>query len=70
VMLNTPHIAELVKKGDVMAIKEAIFASSERGIQSFDMALLALYRQGRVELGEALANADSRTNLEARVNFG
>ncbi|MBK7251996.1 MAG: PilT/PilU family type 4a pilus ATPase [Gammaproteobacteria bacterium] len=70
VMLNTPHIAELVKKGDVMAIKEAIFASSERGIQSFDMALLALYRQGRVELEEALANADSRTNLEARVNFG
>src|SRR5579863_1765103 len=39
VMLNTPHIGTLVKKGDVVAIKEAISASSERGIQSFDVAL-------------------------------
>ena len=70
VMLNTPHITELVKKGDVIAIKEAIVASSERGIQSFDVALLNLYKQNRIELEEALLNADSRTNLEAKINFG
>ena len=70
VMLNTPHISELVKKGDVTGIKEAIAASSERGIQSFDMALNALYKGNRVELQEALANADSRANLEAKINFG
>ena len=39
VMLNTPHISELVKKGDVVSIKEAIMKSGERGIQSFDDAL-------------------------------
>lgn len=70
VMLNTPHIAELVKKGDVMSIKEAIVKSGERGIQSFDDALHSLYRDNRIELEEALANADSRTNLEAKINFG
>jgi len=70
VMLNTPHIAELVKKGDVVSIKEAIILSGERDIQSFDMALLQLYKAGRVELEDALANADSRTNLEAKINFG
>lgn len=70
VMLNTPHIAELVKKGDVMSIKEAIVKSGERGIQSFDDALHHLYRENRIELEEALANADSRTNLEAKINFG
>jgi twitching motility protein PilU len=70
VMLNTPHIQELVKKGDVVSIKEAIVASSERGVQSFDAALHALFKDGRVELEEALANADSRTNLEAKINFG
>ncbi len=70
VMLNTPHIAELVKKGDVASIKEAIVQSGERGIQSFDSALLQLYKQSRVELEEALAHADSRTNLEAKINFG
>jgi twitching motility protein PilU len=70
VMLNTPYITELVKKGDVSAIKEAIVASSERGVQSFDVALLNLYKQNRIDLEEALANADSRSNLEAKINFG
>ncbi|HNR22140.1 MAG TPA: PilT/PilU family type 4a pilus ATPase [Steroidobacteraceae bacterium] len=70
VMLNTPHISELVKKGDVSGIKEAIVQSSERGVQSFDTALYELVRQGRIELEEALNNADSRTNLEAKINFG
>jgi twitching motility protein PilU len=70
VMLNTPHIAELVKKGDVVSIKEAIIQSGEQHIQSFDVALLQLYKAGRIELDDALANADSRTNLEAKINFG
>jgi twitching motility protein PilU len=39
-------------------------------MQTFDMALHSLYKEGRIELEEALNNADSRTNLEARINFG
>jgi twitching motility protein PilU len=70
VMLNTPHIQELVKKGDVVGIKEAIALSGERGIQSFDSALRQLYKDGRINLEEALINADSRANLEAKINFG
>ena len=70
VMLNTPHIAELVKKGDVSGIKESIRNSGEKGIQSFDVALHALYKAGRISLEDALVNADSRTNLEAKINFG
>ena len=70
VMINTPYICELIKKGDVPSIKEAILQSSERGIQSFDNALHKLYKEGRIELEDALANADSRTNLEAKINFG
>ena len=70
VMINTPHISELVKKGDVMGIKEAITSSGERGIQSFDFSLRDLYKSGRIELEEALNNADSRANLEAKINFG
>jgi len=70
VMINTPHIATLIKKGDVMSIKEAIGASTERGTQSFDVALRGLYKAGRVTLEEALTNADSRANLEAKINFG
>jgi twitching motility protein PilU len=70
VMLNTPHVQDLIKKGDIIGVKEAMLVSSEKGIQNFDVALLHLYREGRIDLEEALVNADSRTNLEARINFG
>jgi twitching motility protein PilU len=70
VMLNTPHIGELIKRGDVTGIKEAITLSSERGIQSFDAALHNLYKDQRITLEEALSNADSRSNLETKINFG
>jgi len=70
VMINTPHIATLIQKGDVTAIKEAIAASGERGIQSFDLALYQLCKAGRITQDEALAHADSRANLEAKINFG
>ncbi len=70
VMLNTPHIAELIRKGDIMAMKESIRASSERGVQSFDTSLYKLYTDQRISLEEALSSADSRTNLEAKINFG
>ena len=70
VMLNTPHIAELVKKGDVVALKEAIQNSSERGVVNFDTALIGLYKQNRISLEEALTNADSRANMQAKISFG
>ena len=69
-MINTPHMQDLIKKGDVIGVKEAMLTSSEAGIQNFDTALLKLYKAKRIDLAEALANADSRTNLEARINFG
>jgi twitching motility protein PilU len=69
-MLNTPHIQDLIKKGDVMSVKEAMLSSNERGIQNYHSALLHLYKEGRIDIEEALNNADSRTNLEARINFG
>jgi twitching motility protein PilU len=70
VMINTPHISELVKRGDVTGIKESIMQSAENGVCSFDTALHRLYKEGRISLDEALSNADSRTNLEAKINFG
>jgi twitching motility protein PilU len=70
IMINTPHIGTLVKKGDVVSIKEAISTSSDKNIQSFDVALHGLFKAGRITLEEALNNADSRANLEAKINFG
>jgi twitching motility protein PilU len=69
IMLNTPHLSEMILRGDVARVKEAFRESSEPGMQSFDEALLKLYRDGRITLEEALVNADSRADLETRVHF-
>jgi len=70
VMLNTPHVAELINRGEIAEVKEAFAKSSESGMQSFDTALLRLYKDGKIGMEEALANADSRSNLEASIHFG
>jgi twitching motility protein PilU len=70
ILVNTPHIAELILKGDIDEIKVAMAESGQKGMQTFDLALFNLYKEGRIELEEALNNADSRTNLEAKINFG
>jgi twitching motility protein PilU len=69
-MLNTPHIKDLILKGDISAVKEAHKESGEQGMQNFDEALLQLYRDGTITLEEAMSHADSRSNLEAKINFG
>ena len=69
-MLNTPHIKDLILKGDISEVKEALKDSSEKGMQNFDEALLSLYKAGTITLEEAMFHADSRSNLEAKVNFG
>ena len=69
IMLNTPRIAELVQRGDVSKVKESFRESTEQGMQTFDQSLLKLYTDGKVSMEEALANADSRSNLEAQIHF-
>jgi twitching motility protein PilU len=70
IMINTPHIADLILKGNIGEIKAAMEQSGAKGMQSFDQALHDLYREDHISLEEALSNADSRTNLEAKINFG
>ena len=70
IMLNTPHISELILKVSISGVKEAFKATNEPRMQCFDDALMDLYRDGQVSMEEALANADSRANLEVKINFG
>jgi twitching motility protein PilU len=70
VMINTPFVQELILNKRIDEIRTAMDQSSEKGMQTFDQSLLKLYQAGKIELEEALTNADSRTNLEAKINFG
>jgi len=70
ILVNTPHIADLIRDGRVEEIQDAMASSEEGGMITFDNALLALYRDDRISLEECLVNADSAANLEAKINFG
>jgi len=69
IMLLSTFVAELIQKGDIHAVKEAMEQGNERGMQTFDQALYKLYKEGRITLEEALANADSRNNLSLRIRL-
>ena len=63
VMVNTRYVADLIEKGEIGQIKEAMEKSLSPGSQTFEAALLQLVKSGLVTQDEALANADSATNL-------
>jgi twitching motility protein PilU len=67
-MLNTKHIQELIKNGAIDEIKDAMEQSLAPGSQTFEQSLFRLFREGRITLEEAMANADSPTNLHWLIN--
>ncbi|HJU49435.1 MAG TPA: PilT/PilU family type 4a pilus ATPase [Pseudogulbenkiania sp.] len=69
-LLNTSHISELIRTGEISSIKEAIEHSMSEGAQTFEQSLFRLYRDGKITLDEALRNADSPTNLYWLINHG
>ena len=68
VLLNTRHIAELIEKGEIQGIKDAMEQSLAPGSQTFEQDLFRLFREGVITLDEALVNADSPTNLSWLIN--
>ena len=69
VMLNTPHVQDLIQKGLINELKEAILESVDDGGQSFDHALYQMVREERISEKEALRWADSSTDLSLRLRF-
>jgi twitching motility protein PilU len=70
IMVNTRYVADLIEKGEIGQIKEAMDKSLSPGSQSFEKALLELFQADLISQEEALANADSATNLLWLINNG
>jgi twitching motility protein PilU len=68
VLLNTRHISELIEKGEIGEIKEALEKSMAPGSQTFEQALFKLFMEGKITQEEAMANADSATNMLWLIN--
>ncbi|CAH0314973.1 Twitching mobility protein [Massilia sp. Bi118] len=70
IMVNTRYVADLIEKGEIGQIKEAMDKSLSPGSQTFEKALLELFQADLITQEEALANADSATNLLWLINNG
>jgi twitching motility protein PilU len=68
VLLNTRHVSELIEKGEINEIKEALEKSMAPGSQTFEQALFKLFMDGKITQEECLANADSATNMLWLIN--
>jgi twitching motility protein PilU len=68
ILLNTRHVAELIEKGEINEIKEALEKSMSPGSQTFEQALFKLFMDGKITQEEAMANADSATNMLWLIN--
>jgi twitching motility protein PilU len=67
ILIDTPYVRDLIKKGEVDTIKEAMERSTLEGGQTFDQALFHLYKDGHITAEQALANADSANNLRIQM---
>ena len=67
VLLNTKLISDLIDKGDLSAVKEAVEKSLAEGSQTFEADIARLINEGVVSRDEGLAYADSPTNLLWRL---
>ena len=67
VMLNTPLVSELIRKGDFSGIPEAMQQSTAQGSQTFEQDIAKLITNGTITRKEGLANADSANNLMWRI---
>jgi len=70
VLINTPLVADLIRKGEVHRLKELMSKSNESGMQTFDQALYEAYSEGAITYEDALAHADSANDLRLMIKLG
>jgi twitching motility protein PilU len=70
VLINTPLMADHIRKGNVHLLKELMSKSTEHGMQTFDQALYRLYSEHEITYETALAHADSPNDLRLMIKLG
>ncbi|SDK57277.1 PilT/PilU family type 4a pilus ATPase [Billgrantia gudaonensis] len=69
VLLRTPLVADLIRKGEVGEIKNAMARSRDLGMQTFDQALFELFKAGKISEEVAMVHADSANDLRMMIKF-
>jgi twitching motility protein PilU len=69
ILMDTPRAKDLIKKGQIDLLKEAMEQGVQEGSQTFDQVLFEFYQKGKISLEQALINADSANNLRLKVKL-
>lgn len=69
ILLNSPYISDLIEKGKIDEVKEAMAKSNEQGMQTFDQALFNLYKEGKISQENAIRYADSKNNVSLKIRL-
>ena len=69
ILINTPLVSDMIRKGDVHSLKEQMSKSREQGMQTYDQALFDLYKAGQITYEDALAHADSANDLRLLIKL-
>ncbi|HEY5790543.1 MAG TPA: PilT/PilU family type 4a pilus ATPase [Gammaproteobacteria bacterium] len=69
ILIGTSTVQECIKKGEVEKLKGVMEKSGNAGMQDFDSALINLWKEGRIDLDEALKNADAPNNLKLKIKL-
>ncbi len=69
VLLVTPLIRDLISKGKIDEIREAMERSGEPGMQTYDQSLFQLYKKGRIDEEKAMEHAESQNNLGVQIRL-
>lgn len=69
IMINTPLVSDIIRKGEVHRLKEIMKAGKEYGMQTFDQALFDLYMAGKISYEDALNSADSKNEVRLAIKL-
>jgi twitching motility protein PilU len=69
VLLNTPLIADYIRKGEVHLIKDLMAKSTELGMQTLDQSLVQAFKDGVISKEDAIRYADSANDVRLQIKM-
>ncbi|MEZ5502088.1 MAG: PilT/PilU family type 4a pilus ATPase [Halioglobus sp.] len=69
VLLNSPLVAEYIRKGEVHLIKELMAKSTELGMQTLDQSLVKAYKEDLISKEDAIRFADSANDVRLQIKM-
>ena len=69
VLLNSPLVADYIRKGEVHLIKDLMSKSTELGMQTLDQSLVQAYKDDLISREDALRYADSANDVRLQIKM-